>query len=100
MGRYEKGKRQDEQFISVEELSHRTGWDPMTIYEKASSGDIPGAVWGETLRFEKEGIEAWLTPISRSELEEILKELEQEGRITSFVDVDGKRRYIVAERKQ
>jgi excisionase family DNA binding protein len=92
--------RQNGQFITVEELSHRMGWDPMTIYEKASSGDIPGAVWGETLRFEKEGIEAWLTPISRSELEEILKELEQEGRITSFVDVDGKRRYIVAERKQ
>ena len=93
-------RRRDEQFISVEKLSHRTGWDPMTIYEKANSGDIPGAVWGETLRFEKEGIEAWLTPISRSELEEILKELEREGRITSFVDVDGKRRYIVAERKQ
>ena len=92
--------RQDEQFISVEELSRRTGWAPMTIYEKANSGDIPGAVWGETLGFENEKIEAWLTPISRSELEEILKELEQEGRITSFVDVDGKRRYIVAERKQ
>ena len=69
----------------------------MTIYEKASSGDIPGAVWGETLLFEKERIETWLTPISLSELEEILKELEQEGRITSYVDVDGKRRYIVPE---
>jgi excisionase family DNA binding protein len=92
--------RQDEQSISVEELSHRTGWDPMTIYEKANSGDIPGAVWGETLRFENEKIEAWLMPISTSELEEILKELEQEGRITSYVDVDGQRRYIVAEHKQ
>jgi excisionase family DNA binding protein len=45
--------RQDEQFISVEELSELTGWDPMTIYEKADNGKIPGAVWGETLRFEK-----------------------------------------------
>jgi excisionase family DNA binding protein len=86
--------RQDEQFISVEELSHRTGWDPMTIYEEANSGNIPGAVWGETLRFEKKEIEAWLTPISRSEIEEILKELEQEGLITSYVGADGKRRYI------
>jgi len=93
-------RRRDEQFISVEKLSHRTGWDPMTIYEKANSGDIPGAVWGETLLFEKERIETWLTPISISAVEEILKELEQEGRITSYVDVDGKRRYIVTEHKQ
>jgi hypothetical protein len=50
--------REDKQFISVEELCHRTGWDPLTIYEKANSGDIPGAVWGEILCFEKEKIEA------------------------------------------
>jgi hypothetical protein len=36
----------------------------------------------------------------RSELEEILKELEQSGRITSYVDVDGKRYYILTERIQ
>jgi excisionase family DNA binding protein len=92
--------REDKQFISMEELCHRTGWDPLTIYEKANSGDIPGAVWGETLCFEKEKIEAWLTPISRSDVEEILKKLEQDGSITSYVDVDGKRYYILPEHLQ
>jgi excisionase family DNA binding protein len=92
--------RQDEQFISVEELSHRTGWDPMTIYEEAKSGNIPGAVWGDTLRFHKETIDAWLMPISISEIEESLKELEQKGILKSFVDADGERRYILAEHLQ
>jgi hypothetical protein len=90
--------RQDEQFISVEELSELTGLDPMTIFEQANSGKIPGAVWGETLRFEKKAIEfALMPPPSIAEIEEILKELEQEGLLKSFVDTNGERRYFCPE---
>src|SRR5262249_49841403 len=41
-----------------------------------------------------------LTPISDSELEEILKDLEQKGVLKSFVDANGERYYIVAKRLQ
>ena len=89
-------EQRNEGLISVQEVCDLTGWDPMTVFEKADSGKIPGAVWGTTLRFKEEEIEAWLT-LTRSDLEEILKELEQEGLITSFIDNNGERRYIRPE---
>jgi excisionase family DNA binding protein len=92
-------KRQGEPLISVQELCNRTGWDPMTVFDKADHGKIPGAVWGSTLRFKQTEIEAWLTQ-TRSDIEDILKELEQEGRITSYIDSNGERRYIAIESKQ
>jgi excisionase family DNA binding protein len=88
-----------ERLISVQELCDRTGWDPVTVFDLADNGKIPGAVWGRTLRFKQTEIEAWLT-LTRSDIEEILKELEQEGRITSFIDSNGERRYIATESKQ
>lgn len=90
-------KGQGERLISVEELCDLTGWDPMTVFEKADNDEIPGAVWGRTLRFKEKEIEVWLQPLTRSEIEEILKELEQEGSITSFIDSNGERRYIATE---
>jgi len=86
-----------ERLISVQELCDQTGWDPMTVFEKADNDEIPGAIWGETLRFKEEAIEAWLQPPTLSEIEEILKKLEQEGRITSFIDSNGERRYGLPE---
>jgi len=90
-------KGQGERLISLLEICERTGWDPMTVFEKADTDGIPVAVWGNTLLFKEEEIEAWLQPMSLSELEEALKELEQEGRITSFLDSNGMRRYIATE---
>lgn len=89
-------KRRGERFVSVQEVCDRTGWDPMTVFDKAANGKIPGAVWGRTLRFKQREIEAWLT-LTRSEIEEILKKLEQEGRIKSFIDSNGERRYIATK---
>ena len=89
-------KRQGERLISVQDLCDRTGWDPMTVFDNAANGKIPGAVWGRTLRFKQGEIEAWLT-LTRSDIEEILRELEQEGRLTSFIDSNGERRYIATE---
>ena len=88
-------KRRGERFISVEEVCDRTGWDPMTVFDKADSGEIPGAVWGGTLRFKEEEIGLWLRGLTSSEVEEALKSLEQKGLITSFIDSNGERRYIV-----
>ena len=85
-------KQRGERLISAQELCDRTGWDPMTVFHKADSGEIPGAVWGRTLRFKEEEIEAWLQPMSLSEIEETLKELEQQGLITSVLDSNGERR--------
>src|SRR5262245_39453759 len=76
-------EKQESSTISVEELSYLTGWDPVTIFERASKGYIPGAVWDETLRFEKEAIEAFLI------IEEILRDLVREGELSSFVNPDG-----------
>lgn len=90
-------KQRGERLISAQELCNRTGWDPMTVFDKADSGEIPGAVWGRTLRFKEEEIEEWLRPKTKSEIEEALKSLEQEGLITSFIDNNGERRYICPE---
>ena len=86
-----------EPLISIQELCDLTGWDAMTVFEKARSGEIPGAVWGNLLRFKEEEIDAWLQPVSLSELEDALKELEQQGLITSFLDSNGERRYCLPE---
>ena len=89
-----------ERLISVQELCDLTGWDAMTVFEKARSGEIPGAIWGTTLRFEPEKIAAWLQPLTISEVEEILKELEQEGVFTSVLDSNGERVYMFPEHLQ
>jgi len=77
------------EFISAKEVCDCTGLDLATVYQKARNGEIPGAVWGETLRFKLDEFQKWW----ESELEDILKELEEDGLITSFVGPDGKRRY-------
>ena len=88
-----RGKR----FISVQEVCDRTGWDPMTVFDKADRGEIPGAVWGKTLRFTEEEIELWSTRLTSSEVEEALKSLEQKGLIKSFIDGNGERRYVAVK---
>ena len=53
-------KQRGERLISWKQVCDLTRWDPMTVFDKADSGEIPGAVWGTTLRFKEEEIEAWL----------------------------------------
>jgi len=91
-------KRPRERLISVREVCERTGWHPMTVFNQADSGYIPGAVWGRTLQFKEEEIEAWFEPVTKPEIEQRLKQLEQDGFLTSFLDTDGKRHYITIER--
>src|SRR5215813_11153682 len=84
-----KRTRQDE-FISAEEVCDYTGLDLATVYRKAGNGEIPGAVWGETLRFVLDEFEEWWWD---SQIESVLKELEEAGLIMSWVDNDGQRWY-------
>ena len=77
------------EFISAQEVSDYTGLDLATVYQKAWSGEIPGAIWAETLCFKRDEFRRWW----RSELQKVLRELEEEGSIGSFVGPDGKRRY-------
>jgi excisionase family DNA binding protein len=77
--------------ILAEDVCEQTGFDLTTVYQMARSGEIPGAVWGETLGFKREEYKKWW----RSEIEAITRELEEEGFLTSFIDSDGKRRYIL-----
>lgn len=81
------------EFISAEEVSQRTGLDLTTVYQTAMMGEIPGAVWDavsdETLRFKRDEFFKWW----QSEVEDILRELEEEGKIVSIVGPDGQRRY-------
>ena len=60
-----------------------------TVYQKARNGEIPGAIWDETLCFKLDEFREWW----RSELKKAVRELEEAGLITSFVGPDGKRRY-------
>jgi excisionase family DNA binding protein len=89
-------KKRGERLISVDELSYVLDCDPMTVFDMANKGEIPGAVRGKTLRFKLSEIEAWarvrFKPMNVSEVQEVLDELEQEGCLISFV-IDGKRRY-------
>jgi len=77
------------EFISAEEVCNWVILDLATVYQKAWSGEIPGAIWGETLCFKRDEFRRWW----RSELQKARRELEEEGRIGSFVGPDGKRRY-------
>lgn len=50
-----------EKLLSVRDLSTVTGWSPLTIYKKASQGQIPGRVkLGVSLRFKESSIRKWL----------------------------------------
>ena len=80
----------------VEDVCDQTGFDLTTVYQMARNGEIPGAVWGETLGFKREEYKKWW----RSEIEKIIKELEEEGVLISFVDSDGQRYYIRRESVQ
>jgi excisionase family DNA binding protein len=82
-------KKRRKQLISAKEVCDYTGLDLATVYQKARNGEIPGAIWGETLCFKLDKFRKWW----RSELKKALRELEEEGRIMSFVGPDGKRRY-------
>jgi excisionase family DNA binding protein len=84
------------ELISAEEVCDRTGFDLTTVYEMARSGEIPGAVWGETLGFKPEEYKKWWA----SEIRKTLRSLEEEGLVTSFVDSDGQRRYILPKYMQ
>jgi hypothetical protein len=77
------------EFISAEEVCNWVLLDLATVYQKAWNGEIPGAIWGETLCFKRDVFRRWW----RSELQKTLRELEEEGRIMSSVGPDGKRRY-------
>jgi excisionase family DNA binding protein len=77
------------EFISAEEVCDYTGLDLATVYQKAWNGEIPGAIWDETLCFERDEFSKWW----ESELEKVLRELEEAGLIISSVDSDGQRRY-------
>ena len=51
-----------EHLLSVRELSEVLSWDPMTVYKKASSGEIPGKVriGKRSIRFRETAIKMWL----------------------------------------
>ena len=51
-----------EHLLSVRELSEVLSWDPMTVYKKASSGEIPGKVriGKRSIRFKETVITRWL----------------------------------------
>ncbi len=57
-----------DRLLSVEEVSHLTGWAVMTIYKKSAAGEIPGRVklGKHSLRFREGDIEAWLNESSDS----------------------------------
>jgi excisionase family DNA binding protein len=86
----------EDEFISEKECCDRTGFDLTTLYQMARSGEIPGAVWGETLSFKREEFKKWYV----SEVEKVCRSLEEIGYLTSFVDLDGQRYYMLAERVQ
>jgi excisionase family DNA binding protein len=82
-----------DELISAKEVCDRTGWDLTRVYQMARSGEIPGAVWGETLHFKLEEFTKWWS----SDVDKALRELEEEGLITSSVDPNGERRYRATE---
>ena len=55
-----------DRLLSVEEVSHLTGWAVMTIYKKSAAGEIPGRMklGKHSLRFRESAIEAWLNESS------------------------------------
>jgi excisionase family DNA binding protein len=77
--------------ILAEDVCEQTGFDLTTVYQMAKSGEIPGAVWGETLGFKREEFKKWWA----SEIGKALRSLEEKGLVTSYLDRDGQRRYIL-----
>jgi len=51
-----------DRLLSVEDVSHLTGWAVMTIYKKSAAGEIPGRMklGKHSLRFKESEIEDWL----------------------------------------
>ncbi len=61
MERFRKSDNNLEQYLTVRDLAHITGWDRFTIYRKSLAGEIPGKTkLGRSLRFKRSAIEAWL----------------------------------------
>ena len=81
-------------FISAQEVSDFLRLDLATVYQMARSGEIPGAVWDETLRFDLKEFEDWYGRFLYDCVGEGLRQLEEMGLITSYVDNDGERRYV------
>jgi excisionase family DNA binding protein len=86
------------EFISAQEVCDFLRLDPGTVYELARIGEIPGVIWGETLRFEVKEFEKWYDRFLYGCVEEALRQLEEEGVLTSYVDSDGERRYVLTTR--
>jgi len=86
------------EFISAEEVCDCLRLDLATVYQLAKIGEIPGAIWGETLRFKWEEFEAWFDRYLYDCAEEALKQLEEEGIMMSYVDSEGERRYVLTTR--
>jgi hypothetical protein len=82
------------EFISAKKVCDCTGLDLATVYQKARNGEIPGAVWGETLHFELEQFKEWFDWYLHWVAEEALRTLEEDGVLMSFVDSDGERIYV------
>jgi excisionase family DNA binding protein len=81
-------------FILAQEVSDFLSLDLATIYQMARSGELPGAIWGETLHFELEEFTKWWESVIDKEIDKKLRELEEDGLLMSFVDSDGRRCYV------
>jgi hypothetical protein len=79
-----------DEIILPEEVCNRTGWDLTTVYQLARRGEIPGALWDESLTFKSEELEKWW----RSLKEEKLRAFAEKRLVASYLDLDGQRRYI------
>jgi excisionase family DNA binding protein len=84
-----------DEFISAKEVCDCLGLDLTTVYQMARIGEIPGAIWGETLRFDLEEFKEWFDWVAE---EAALRTLEEDGVLMSFVDSDGQRIYVPTRR--
>lgn len=50
----------DKKFLSTKDLANLFGVNPMTIYRKAKSGDLPAIKFGKNWLFSKEAIDKWI----------------------------------------
>jgi excisionase family DNA binding protein len=82
------------EFISAKEVCDCTRLSLATVEQLARIGEIPGAIWGETLRFDLEEFKEWFDWFLHWVAEEALRQLEEEGELMSFVDSDGERIYV------
>jgi hypothetical protein len=79
--------------ISAEQVCDIAHLELEEVYQMARSGEIPGAVWDETLHFKREEFDRWFLSLIESEL----RELEEDGLLGSYVDSDGRRIYYSKE---